>query len=85
MKKEDDGAVPLSLPPLPIASATVARPRRSPQMMLVFSRFSPKKVQFDDTTEAVVVEAEAAARWATARAEVGRRQDMKVCMVGVGG
>jgi hypothetical protein len=54
-------------------------------MMLVFSRFSPKKVLFEDTTEAVVVEAEAAARWATARAEVGRRQDMKVCMVGVGG
>ena len=62
MKKEDDGAVPLSLPPPPIAAATVARPRRPPQMMLVFSRFSPKKVPFEDTTEAVVVEAEAAAR-----------------------
>ena len=35
-------------------------------MMLVFSRFSPKKVPFEDTTEAAVVEAEAAARWATA-------------------
>ena len=35
-------------------------------MMLVFSRFPPKKVPFEDTTEAVVVEAEAAARRATA-------------------
>ena len=54
MKKEDDGAVPLSLPPPPIAAATVARPRRPPHMMRVFSRFSPKKVPFEDTTEAVV-------------------------------
>jgi len=74
MKKEDDGAVPLSLPPPPIAAATVAHPRCPPQMMLVFSRFSPKKVPFEDTTEAVVVEAEAAAQRATA--EVGQRQDM---------
>jgi hypothetical protein len=65
---------PLSLPPLPITSATVARPRRSPQMMLVFSRFSPKKVQFDDTTEAVVVEAEAAARWAMVAGGRGGRR-----------
>ena len=82
MKKEDDGAVPLSLPPPPIAAATVARPHRPPQMMLVFSRFSPKKVPFEDTTEAVVVEAEAAARRATA--EVGRWQNMKACMGGGG-
>ena len=53
MKKEDDWAVPLLLPLPPIAAATVARPRRPPQMMLVFSRFSPKKVPFEDTTEAV--------------------------------
>ena len=37
------------------AAAVVARPRRPPQMMLVFSLFSPKKVPFEDTTEAVVV------------------------------
>ena len=66
MKKEDDWAVPLLLPLPPIAAATVARPRRPPHMMLVFSRFSPKKVPFEDTTEAVVVEAEAAARRAAA-------------------
>jgi hypothetical protein len=30
------------------------RRRRPPHMMLVFSRFSPKKVPFEDTTEAVV-------------------------------
>ena len=56
MKKEDDGAVPLSLPLPPIAAATVARPRRPPQMMLVFSRFSPKKVPLEVTTDSVVVE-----------------------------
>jgi len=66
MKKEDDGAVPLSLPQPPIAAATVARPRRLPHMMRVFSRFSPKKVPLEDTTDSVVVEAEAAARRATA-------------------
>jgi len=71
------------LPPPPIAAATVARLRRPPQMMLVFSQFSPNKVLFEDTTEAVVVETEAAARRATA--EVGRWQDMKACMGGVGG
>jgi len=50
------------LPPPPIAAATIARPRRPPQMMSVFSWFSPKKVPFEDTTEAVVVEGEAVAR-----------------------
>ncbi len=38
-----------------VATAAVARPRRLPHMMLVFSRFSLKKVPFEDTTEAVVV------------------------------
>ncbi len=72
MKKEDDGAVPLSLPPPPIAAATVARPRRpTPHMMMVFSRFSPKKVSLEDTTDSVVVEAEAAARRATAAGGCG--------------
>jgi len=71
------------LPPPPIAAATVARLRHPLQMMLVFSRFSPNKVLFEDTTEAVVMEAEAVARRATA--EVGRWQDMKACMGGVGG
>jgi hypothetical protein len=78
MKNEDDGAVPLSLPPPPITVATIARPRCPPHMMRVFSRFSPKKVPLEDTTDSVVVEAEAAAL----RAEVGRRQDMKACMGG---
>ena len=55
MKKEDDGAVPLLLPPPPIAAEKVARPRHPPQMMLVFSRFSPKKVPLEDTTDSVVV------------------------------
>jgi hypothetical protein len=32
-----------------------ARPRRPPHTMMVFSRFSPKKVPFEDTTEAVVL------------------------------
>jgi len=50
MKKEDDGAVPLSLPPPPIAAATVARPHHTPHMMRVFSWFSPKKVPLEDTT-----------------------------------
>ncbi len=53
MKKEDDGAVPLLLLPLPIAAATVARPHRPPHMMRVFSRFSPKKVPLEDTTDSV--------------------------------
>jgi len=35
-------------------------------MMRVFSQFSPKKVPLDDTTDSMVVEAEAAARRATA-------------------
>jgi len=77
MKKEDDGAVPLLLPPPPIAAEKVARPRHPPQMMLVFSRLFPKKVPFEDTTEAVLVEAEAAAWRATE--EVGRRQDRMCC------
>jgi len=34
-------------------------------MMRVFSRVSPKKVPLEDTTDSVVVEAEAAARRAT--------------------
>jgi hypothetical protein len=34
VKKEDDGAVPLSLPQPPIAAATVARPCRLPHMMI---------------------------------------------------
>ena len=55
MTKEDDGAVPLLLPPPPIATATVARPHRPPHMMRVFSRFSPKKVPLEDTTDSVVV------------------------------
>jgi hypothetical protein len=71
MKKEDDGAVPLSLPPPPIAAATVARPRRPPHMMRVFSRFSTKKVPLEDTTDSVVVEAEAAARQATVAGRSG--------------
>ena len=51
MKKEDNGAVPLSLPLPPIAAATVACPCRPPHnMMRVFSRFSPKKVPLEDTT-----------------------------------
>ncbi len=65
MKKEDDGAVPLALPPPPIAAATVAHPRCPPHMMRVFSRFSPKKVPLEDTTDSVVVEAEAVARRVT--------------------
>jgi hypothetical protein len=65
MKNEDDGAVPLSLPPPPITVATIARPPCPPHMMRVFSRFSPKKVPLEDTTDSVVVEAEAAARRAT--------------------
>ena len=85
MKEEDDGAVPLLLPLPPIAAATVARPRRPPQMMLVFSRFSPKKVPFEDTTEAVVVEAEAAARWATAAGRSGMAAGYEGVHGGVGG
>ena len=77
MKKEDNGAVPLLLPLPPIAAATVACPRHPPQMMLVFSWFSPKKVPFEDTTEAVLVEAEAEAWRATE--EVGRQQDCMCC------
>ena len=65
MKKEDDGAVPLSLLPPPIAAATIVRPRRPSHMMRGFSRFSPKKVPLEDTTDSVAVEAEAAARRAT--------------------
>jgi hypothetical protein len=38
----------------PPAAAAATRRHRPPHMMLVFSRFSPKKVQFEDTTEAVV-------------------------------
>ena len=85
MKKEDNKAVPLSLLPPPIAAATVARPHRPPHIMRVFSRFSPKKVPLEDTTDTVVVEAEAAARRRRRRAEVGRQQDMKACMGGMGG
>ncbi len=72
MKKEDDGAVPLSLPPPAITAATVARPCRPPHMMRVFSRFSPKKVPLEDTTDSVVVEPEAAARLATGAGGSGR-------------
>ena len=50
---------PSCLPPLsppPPSPVPVARlRRRPPHMMLVFSRFSPKKEPFEDTTEAVVV------------------------------
>ena len=53
MKKEDDGAVPLSLPLPPIAAATVVRPCRPPHMMRVFSWFFPKKVPLEDTTDSV--------------------------------
>jgi len=56
MKKEDDGAVPLSLPPPPIAAASIARLCRPPRMMRVFSRFPPKKVPLKDTTDSVVME-----------------------------
>ncbi len=49
----------------PVIAATVARPRHPPLMMRVFSRFSPKKVPLEDTTDSVVVEAEAAAWRAT--------------------
>ena len=44
------------LPNVPMTKTTTAaiRRRRPPHMMLVFSRFSPKKVPFEDTTEAVV-------------------------------
>ncbi len=71
VKKEDDRVVPLSLPPPPIAATIVARPRRPPHMMRVFSRFSPKKVPLKDTTDSVVVEAEAAARRAMAAGRSG--------------
>jgi len=37
------------------AATTATRRRQPPHMMLVFSWFSPKKVPFEDTTEAVVV------------------------------
>ncbi len=38
---------------LPVSATTiVARPRRPLQMMLVFSRCSPKKVPFEDTVDA---------------------------------
>ena len=37
----------------PPAAAAATRRRRPPHIMLVFSRFSPKKVPFEDTTEAV--------------------------------
>jgi hypothetical protein len=39
--------------------------------MRVFSRFSPKKVPLEDTTDSVVVEAEVAARRATAAGRSG--------------
>ena len=84
-EKEDNGAVPLSLPPPPIATTTVARPRCPSQMMLVFSQFSPKKVPFEDTTEAVVVEAEVAARWATAVGGSGTPAGYEGVHGGVGG
>ncbi len=37
----------------PPAAAAATRRRRPPHIMLVFSRFPPKKVPFEDTTEAV--------------------------------
>ena len=45
----------LSPPSSSPAAAAATRRRRPPHMMLVFSWFSPKKVPFEDTTEAVVV------------------------------
>jgi hypothetical protein len=51
-------------------TATIRR-RRPPHMMLVFSRFSPKKVPFEDTTEAVV--ALAVGRWDGGRGRPRRR------------
>jgi hypothetical protein len=43
-------------------------------MMSVFSWFSPKKVPFEDTTEAVVVEGEAVARRAAVAGGRGGRR-----------
>ena len=54
MKKEDDGAVPLSLPPPPIAAAAVTHLRHQPHMMRVLSRSSFKKVPPKDTTDFAV-------------------------------
>ena len=51
----------------PPAATAATRCHRPPHMMLVFSRFSPKKVQFEDTTEAVV--ALAVGRWDGGRGE----------------
>jgi hypothetical protein len=85
MKKEDDGAVPLSLPPPPIAATTVAHPRCPPHIMRVFSRFSPKKVPLEDTTDSVVMEVEAAARQATSAGGSGTAAGYEGVHGGVGG
>ena len=44
----------LSPPSSPPPPSPVARPRRPPHMMRVFSRFSPKKVPLEDTTDSVM-------------------------------
>ena len=58
---------------VPMTKTTTAgiRRRRPPHMMLVFSRFSPKKVPFEDTTETVV--ALAVGRWDGGRGRPRRR------------
>ena len=51
--------------------AAATRCRHPPHMMLVFSRFFPKKIPFEDTTEAVV--ALAVGRWDGGRGRPRRR------------
>jgi hypothetical protein len=55
----------------PPAAAAATRRRRPPHMMLVFSQFSPKKVPFEYTTEAVV--ALVFGRWDGGRGRPRRR------------